>query len=108
MRFQQGIVLVTLQGDPSLCNFLVSLKAKAIKGEGEAVLLELCSLVSLVQQYELAVLVTISLILAEYTVVFSEQALPPVHARDHAIVLLPGSGPVNVRPFRYPPTRNPK
>ena len=45
-------MLVTLQGDPSLCNSLVSLKAmlKAIKGEGEAVLLELCSLVSSDQQ----------------------------------------------------------
>ena len=34
---------ITLQGDPSLCNSLSSLKAmlKAIKGEGEAVLLEL-------------------------------------------------------------------
>ena len=51
MRFQQGAVLVTLQGDPSLCNSLVSLKAmlKAINGEGEAVLLGLCSLVSLDQ-----------------------------------------------------------
>ena len=68
-------MLVTLQEDSSLCNSLVSLKAmlKAIKGEGEAVLLELCSLVSSDQQQELAVLVTISLLLAEFIDVFSEQ-----------------------------------
>ena len=40
--------MVTLQGDPSLCHSLISLKAmmKAIGGDGEAVWLELCSLVS--------------------------------------------------------------
>ena len=105
MRFQQGVVLETLQGDSSLCNSLVSLKAmlKAIKGEGEAVLLELCSLVSSIQQQELTALVTISLLLVEYTDVFSEQqALPSVRAWDHAIVLQPGSRQVNVWLYRYP------
>ena len=100
IRFQQGVVLVTLQGDPSLCNSLVSFKTmlKAIKGDGEAVLLELCSLVSSVKQQELTVPVTISLLLAEYTDIFSEQ----VCSWDHAIVLQLGSGLVNLRLYRYP------
>ena len=69
---------------------------KAIKGEGEAVLLELFSLVSSVKQQELTVPVTISMLLAKYTNVFSEQ----VCSRDHVIVFQPGSGLVNVRSYR--------
>ena len=76
---------------------------KKKKGEGEAVLLELCSLVSSNQQQELVVLATISLLLAKYTNVFSEQQpLTSVRARDHAIVLQPGSGSMNVQSYRYP------
>lgn len=43
MRFRVGGVAVSLQGDPGLCNSLVSLKAmwKALKDQGEGVLLEL-------------------------------------------------------------------
>ena len=57
---------ITLQGDPSLCNSLISLKAmlKAIEGKGEAVLLELCSLISTEQpHHELAVLEPITQLL---------------------------------------------
>ena len=48
MRFTLEEVAVILQGDPSLCSSLISLKAmlKAIKGEGEGILLELCTLIS--------------------------------------------------------------
>ena len=48
MRFTLGGVAMILQGDPSLCRSLISLKAiiKAIKGEGEGILLELCTLIS--------------------------------------------------------------
>ena len=52
MKFKMGEMPMTLQGDPCLCNSLISLKAmfKTIKGEGEAVLLELCSMASSYQQ----------------------------------------------------------
>ena len=97
---------VTLQRDPSLCNSLISLKAmlKAIRGESEAILLELCSLISLDQQrQELAIPETIALLLAEYVDVFSERhSLPPARTQDHAIVLQPGSGPMNAHLYRYP------
>ena len=48
MRFTVGEVAVILQGDSSMCSSLISLKAmiKAIRGEGEAILLELCMLES--------------------------------------------------------------
>ena len=47
MSFKQDGLPVTLQGDSSLCNSLISLKAmfKAFKGMGEAILLELCNLI---------------------------------------------------------------
>ena len=106
MQFRQGDSPVTLQGDPSLCNSLISLKAilKAIKGEREAILLELCSLISSKHHpQESSLPDPISLFLQEYVDVFDEpKSLPLVRDYDHAIVLQPGSGPINVRPYRYP------
>ena len=104
MLFKQCDMLVTLQGDPRLCNSLVSLKAmlKAIKGEGEAILLELCSLVSPYQHQELAIPEHITQLLVEYADFLVEpRALPPVQAWDHAIVLQPGLGLINVWSYRY-------
>lgn len=96
---------MTLKGDPGLCNSLISLKAmpKVINGEGEAILLELCSLLSTDQQpQESTVPNSIQLLLAEFLDLFAEShTLPSVHAQDHAIVLQPRSGPVNVCPYRY-------
>ena len=73
---------MTLQGDPSLCNSLISLKAmlKAIKGEGEAVLLELCTLItSKHHPRESSLLEPIFVLLQEYVDVFDEpKSLPPV------------------------------
>ena len=80
MRFQLDDTMVTLQGDPSLYHSLISLKAmmKAIKGDGEAVLLELCSLVSSQQQQNVSpMLESIALLLQSYTDVFEEpRSLP--------------------------------
>lgn len=43
-------------------------------------------------------------LLAEFADVFQEPCtLPPRRAHDHAIHLLPGAVPVNVRPYRYSP-----
>lgn len=42
-------------------------------------------------------------LLSEYTDIFSlPTGLPPARAYDHRIPLLPGMGPVNIRPYRYP------
>ncbi|WMV51995.1 hypothetical protein MTR67_045380 [Solanum verrucosum] len=42
-------------------------------------------------------------LLASYEDVFCKpQGLPPARELDHAIHLNPGSGPVNVKPYRYP------
>ena len=34
------------------------------------------------------------------------KGLPPIHDHDHAIHLIPGSGPPNIRPYRYPYAQN--
>jgi hypothetical protein len=45
----------------------------------------------------------IELLLLEFDHVFqSPTGLPPRRSRDHAITLVEGQGPVNVRPYRYP------
>ena len=84
----------------------MSLKAmmKAIRGDGEVVLLELCSLVSSQQQQnESPVPELIALLLQSYSNVFEKPKLLPLsQARDHAIVLQPGTTLVNVCPYRYP------
>lgn len=43
------------------------------------------------------------LLLSEFHDIFAEpQGLPPPHASDHRIHLLPATPPVAVRPYRYP------
>lgn len=42
-------------------------------------------------------------LLAKYLSVFQvPTTLPPVQSHDHRITLEPSTGPVNVRPYRYP------
>ena len=90
MRFKKGGWPVTFQGDPGLCNHLISLKAmlKAIKGEGEAILLELYSLVSSNQIPQgLTVLKPPTLLMKFANICTEPETLPPVRACDHAFVL---------------------
>lgn len=42
-------------------------------------------------------------LLKAYTDIFKEpKSLPPHRSHDHQIPLIPGSGPISVRPYRYP------
>jgi hypothetical protein len=47
----------------------------------------------------------VSAILSQFHQVFAQpSSLPPVRACDHAIPLVPGATPVNIRPYRYSPS----
>lgn len=48
---------------------------------------------------------TVSEFLKEFESVFAPPAgYPPTHQFDHAIPLIPGASPVQVRPYHYPPS----
>lgn len=52
-----------------------------------------------------ALLPEISALLHKFAVVFSAPVeLPPVRSCDHSIPLVAGAQPVNIRPYRYPPS----
>lgn len=104
MKFMVGGEWVTIQGDPSLCNSAISLKAlwKTVEDGGEGMIVEYCGM----QKCDLESgevpegLVTL---LTEYEGVFSEpQGLPPSRGKEHTITLAAGASPVSVRLFRYP------
>jgi len=45
----------------------------------------------------------LKLVLSKFAPVFeSPVGLPPIKAKDHAIVLKEGTSPINVRPYKYP------
>ena len=47
----------------------------------------------------------ISALLVEFpTITTPPETLPPKRACDHEIPLVEGARPVNIRPYRYPPT----
>jgi hypothetical protein len=49
---------------------------------------------------------SVSSLLEEFQELFAEpQGLPPVRQFDHAIPLLPGAKPVNLRPYRFNPAQ---
>ncbi|KAL1225384.1 hypothetical protein V5N11_009039 [Cardamine amara subsp. amara] len=95
---------VTLRGDQSLDRTHVSLKSMApevvVQSKGYEV--QLCN-VSEQKGTEMIIHVQIQAVLQKFPHVFAEPSgLPPMRGREHAIHLLPASGPISVRPYRYP------
>uniref|UniRef100_A0A1J3IJH6 Reverse transcriptase domain-containing protein n=1 Tax=Noccaea caerulescens TaxID=107243 RepID=A0A1J3IJH6_NOCCA len=94
----------TIQGDPSLNNSAISLKAllKAIERHGEGMIVEYCGM-------QIEGIVTeeppagYAQLLEDFAGVFAEPTgLPPSRGKEHTIVLESGASLVSVRPFRYP------
>lgn len=74
---------------------------KILKKQQRGVIVQLCSLD--VQISKLAVSQDIQKVLAKYSKVFdTPEGLPPSRDHDHAINLIPGSVPPNIRPYRHP------
>jgi hypothetical protein len=74
---------------------------KILKKQQRGVIVQLCSLD--VQTSKLAVSQDIQKVLDKYSKVFdTPKCLPLTRDHDHAINLIPGSVPPNIRPYRYP------
>jgi len=66
---------------------------KLLKKEQQVIVAQLCSL-------------DLQIILGNHSKVFeTPKGLPHIHDHDHAIHLIPGSFPPNIRPYRYPYTK---
>eukprot|EP00253_Pinus_taeda_P028176 PITA_28176 len=74
---------------------------KLLKEEQRGVIVELCSLdVSTSESY---ISLDLQKVLENHSKVFeTPKGLPPIHDHDHAIHLILGSVPPNIRPYRYP------
>jgi hypothetical protein len=77
---------------------------KILKKQQRAVIVQLCSLD--LQTSKLVVSQDIQKIIDNYSKEFdTPKGLPPTRDRDHAINLIPGSVPSNIRLYRYPYTQ---
>ena len=104
MRFHVGGVSMIIQGDPSLSTSLVSLKTlwKAIRQQGEGILVELGCIKVMETEVRPEIPIPVQKVLNQFQKIFdSPIGLPPRRSHDHAITLLPGTLPINVRPYRY-------
>eukprot|EP00253_Pinus_taeda_P007618 PITA_07618 len=74
---------------------------KLLKKEQRGVIAQLCSLeVSTLESY---ISPDLQIVLDNHSKVFeTPKYLPPICDHDHAIHLIPGSVPPNIRPYRYP------
>ena len=104
---QNGEGSELLKGDLSLSRTKVSLKAmaRALQHHGQGVRVELCQISTNSGSSEGVheVLKAIKEVLAQHQRVFGLMIeLPPSCDIDHAIQLIPGGSPANVRPYRYP------
>ena len=74
---------------------------KILEKKQRGVIIQLCSLD--VQTSKLVVSTDLQNVLDKYSNVFdTPKGLTPTRDHDHAINLIPGSVPPNIRPYRYP------
>lgn len=95
---------VTLHGDPTLHHSHFSLKSLSLEMmiQQKGVELQLCN-TEMVKEIKDETPVLIQSVLQEFQQVFAKPTgLPPIRGSEHAIRLCEGSGPICVRPYRYP------
>ena len=74
---------------------------KLLNKQQRGVIAQLCSLD--VQTSKLVISPNLQKVLDKYSKVFdTPKGLSPTRDHDHAIKLIPGSVPPNIRPYRYP------
>jgi hypothetical protein len=75
---------------------------KLLKKGHQGVIVQLCSLD--VQTTKPSIPLDLQGIIDKHSKVFEDipKGLPPTRNHDHAIHLIPGSVPPNIRPYRYP------
>jgi len=74
---------------------------KLLKKEGRSVIAQLCSLD--VSTSKSSISPNLQKVLENHSNVFeTSKGLPPIHDHDHAIHLIPGSVPPNIKLYRYP------
>ncbi|KZV46800.1 peroxidase 64 [Dorcoceras hygrometricum] len=102
MSFALGKNVVTLTGDPSLCRSVISTKSLLKMTD-----VEFCGLLWSAEATDISEGVRglsqeLDELLQLHRKLFDEpKGLPPPRRQDHAIILKEGSGPVQVRPYRY-------
>ncbi|MBO1694873.1 RNA-directed DNA polymerase [Bacteroides uniformis] len=74
---------------------------KLLKKEQQGIIAQLCSLE--VPTSKSSISADLQQVLDNHSKVFeTPKGLPPIRDHDHAIHLIPGSVPPNIRPYRYP------
>ena len=111
MQFEydgKQVHLAGAQADTTQCQQLSGEDLeRLLQRSGVARVIHLCVMASEgVKATELPVPTAVTDLLREFQHLFEEpRGLPPRRAFDHAIPLLPGAKPVNVRPYRYSPAQ---
>lgn len=97
------INLVGVKENLSDCKSVTSKQLKGmLKTRAVSQVVQLCSIAE--ESLETELPPTISVVLKEFQEQFkAPSGLPPHRSFDHSIPLLPGSKPVNVKPYRYAP-----
>ncbi|CAA7022296.1 unnamed protein product [Microthlaspi erraticum] len=103
MSFNYKGEKITLFGDPELQSSGKSLKQMQETKWVEYAELDVELYVVSKKEESIVVPEQIQLVLDDFAEVFAEPTkLPPVRGREHAINQVAGSGPISVRPYRYP------
>ncbi|XP_010541181.1 PREDICTED: uncharacterized protein LOC104814705 [Tarenaya hassleriana] len=104
LKFNQGTSWVTVTGDPTLHSSLVTLRSliKSVCDGDQSYLVKLETLEEQVG-VDSNLPEKLQAVLEEFGPVFEiPTELPPERGREHPINLKEGTGPVSVRPYRYP------